>query len=164
MLNSKIQLSLNNQVNAEFYSAYLYLSMAAYFEAQGLKGMSHWMKRQAEEEISHGMKIFNYIYDRGGRVTLTQIETPPSNWKSPLEVFQESFKHETHVTKLIHDLVKLAQKENDIATESFLDWFVQEQVEEEASVATIIDQLLLTQENGASILFIDKHLGERKND
>ncbi len=132
MIGKKMLDALNEQINAELYSAYLYQAMAAHFEAGNLKGFAHWMDLQAKEEQAHARKMYEFLVDRGGRVALKAIAAPPAEWKSPLAIFEESYAHEQKVTGLIHKLVDLARAENDHAAEVFLAWFVTEQVEEEA--------------------------------
>src|SRR3990170_7924667 len=127
MLNPKIQDALNRQINAELFSSYLYLSMSACFEAEGLKGMAHWMRLQAGEENAHAMRIFDFVNDRSGRVTLTAIEAPKTEWKSPLEAFEDAYKHELKITGLINDLMNLVAIERDGAGHDFLEWFCREQ-------------------------------------
>lgn len=162
MLNNKILQDLNKQINAEIYSAYLYLSMASYFENANLKGFANWMKVQAKEEMNHAMKFYAYVNDRGDRVTLTGIANPPVEWSSPLKVFEEVYKHEQHVTSLIHNLLKSATADNDYATMEFLQWFVKEQVEEEASADEIRQKLKMIGESTGSLLMIDKQLAKRE--
>ena len=133
-MKEKVLKELNDQMNREMFSSYLYLSMAAYFEAEGLGGFSAWMEEQAKEEWFHAMKFYNFIHERNGRVALQAIKEPKFEWKSPLDVFKEAYKHEQFITGHINDLVNLAIKEKDHATQIFLQWFVTEQVEEESSV------------------------------
>jgi len=152
---------LNRQVNAELYSSYLYLSMAAYFESINLKGFANWMKIQAQEEVTHAMKFFDYINERGGRVTLDTIKKPPAEWKSPLDVFETTYKHEVNVTKMINSLVDLAIREKDHATYNMLQWFVAEQVEEEASADAIRQQLKFIGKDGRGLLMLDRELSRR---
>jgi len=161
MLNPEIQDAFNKQINAELYSAYLYLSMAAHFEAQSLVGMAHWMRIQAQEEVGHAMRFFDFIHDRDGRVTLTEIASPKTTWSSPLEVFQDAYEHEQKVTGLINGLSNLAANSKDHAAHNFLEWFVNEQVEEENTVRTIVDQLKLVGENGVGQVIMDGRLGQR---
>lgn len=161
MISAKIQKALNEQINKELYSAYLYLSMAAYFQNTGLEGFSRWMRLQAEEEREHALKIFDYVFDRGGTVKLAAIEAPPARWASPLAVFKEVFKHETFVTKSINTLVDLAAGERDHATSSFLKWFVDEQVEEEAGAGTIVNRLEMAEKAPGAMLMLDRALGAR---
>jgi len=141
MIKKKIENALNKQTNAEMYSSYLYLSMSAFFESANLKGFAHWMRIQAQEELVHALKFFDYVHGRGGTVTLTAIDAPPIKWQSPLAVFDHVFEHEQKVTGLINDLVDLAISENDHATHNFLQWFVAEQVEEESSADEIVHKL-----------------------
>ena len=161
MLSERMLNALNRQVNAELYSSYLYLSMAAYFESINLKGFANWMRVQAQEELTHAMRFFDYINERGGVVKLAAIEQPPTEWKSPLDVFEATYKHEVKVTGMINSLVNLAMKEKDHATYNMLQWFVAEQVEEEASADEIRQQLKLIGKDGRGILMLDRELGQR---
>ena len=161
MLGKKMQEALNGQVNAELYSAYLYLSMAAYFELTNLAGLANWMRVQTQEEQFHAIKLFNYILERGGKVTLDVIEAPPTEWDCPLSVFKSGFAHEQKVTSLINDLVYLAREEKDNASEIFLQWFVNEQVEEEDNASTIVGQLELIKDSPQGLFLLDKELGQR---
>ncbi len=162
MLSSKMEDTLNNQINAELYSAYVYLAMSAYFEGRDLQGMAAWMRAQAQEEAAHAMKIFGYIAERGGSVKLAAIEGPPTSWDSPLAVFENAYKHEQHVTSLIHKLVDLAIGEKDHATKNMLDWFVDEQVEEEASANAIVQKLKMIGDHTPGLLMLDRELGQRQ--
>jgi ferritin len=161
MISDKMADALNEQVNAELYSAYLYLSMESYFKSQNLNGFANWMLVQTQEEISHAMKIYNFIDERGGRVLLKAIEGPPTEWDSALAVFKETYTHEQKVTSLINNLVDLAIKENDHATNSFLQWFVNEQVEEEASADEIVQQLKMMENAPGGMFMLDRELGQR---
>lgn len=161
MLNPQIQDALNKQINAEFHSAYLYLSMSAYFEARSLAGMANWMRIQAQEELGHAMKFFNFINDRDGRVSLTEIEGPKTEWGSALEAFQDAYAHEQKITGMINDLSNLATSAKDHAAHNFLEWFVAEQVEEENTVRTIVDQLELVGADGVGQFILDRELGQR---
>jgi ferritin len=161
MLSKKMQAALNNQCNAEMYSAYLYLSMSAYFQSISLGGFANWMRAQAQEEMTHAMKFYDYVNERGGRVTLTAIEAPPTEWKSILDVFENTLSHEQKVTGLINDLMNLALKEKDHASQIFLQWFVSEQVEEEDSVDEIVQKLKLIGDAGGGIFMLDRELGQR---
>lgn len=161
MINKKVEDAVNSQINAEQYSAYLYLSMSAYFQNKGLKGFAHWMEIQAAEEFAHSRKFYRYLFDRGGRVMLKAIDGPPTEWKSPEHVFEEIYKHEQKVTGLINDLVNLAIAEKDHATNNMLQWFVAEQVEEEASALEILDELKLIGNDGNGLLMKDRELGLR---
>ncbi len=161
MLKPKMQEALNEQVNAEFFSAYLYLSMSAHFESKGLPGMAHWMRMQFEEEQIHALKIYDFINERNGTVILTEIEAPKTQWGSVLEVFEYTYEHEQKVTGLINNLVSLAYEEKDHATASFLQWFVDEQVEEESNASQIVDQLKMVGEDGAALFLLDAQLAQR---
>jgi ferritin len=161
MLNEKMGKALNDQINAEFYSSYLYLSMAAYFESINLKGFANWMRVQAQEEDFHAKKLFGFVADRSGRVLLQAIKAPPHDWGSPLAVFEAAYKHECHVTDLINKLVDLSVKLSDHATNNFLQWFVGEQVEEEANADAIIQQLKLIGNDGHGLFMIDRELATR---
>jgi ferritin len=161
MLSPKLQDAFNKQINAELYSSYLYLSMAAYFESKDLKGMAHWMDIQASEEKAHAMRIFNWVNDRSGRVTLTQIEAPKTEWKSPLEAFEDAYKHEIKITGMINELFTLVAIEKDGAGHDFLEWFCREQVEEEANAQLIVAQLKLVGDNGLGLYLLDQELGKR---
>ncbi len=161
MLNPQVQEALNAQVNAELYSWYLYLSMAAYFEAESLPGFAHWMRIQAGEEMAHAMKFYDFIVARNGRVTLKPIDGPATTWASPLVVFEEAYKHEQKVTGLIHKIADLALKEADHATHSFLKWFVDEQVEEEASADRIVQDLRRAEGSAVALLMLDREMAQR---
>ena len=161
MIDQKIEEALNGQLNAELYSAYLYLSMSGYFESLGLSGMANWMRVQWREEVSHAMKFIDNIYVRGGRVLLTAIDAPPTEWSSPIDAFKDTASHEHKVTGLINDLVNLAEDQNDHATKNFLMWFVNEQVEEEASAADILQKLKLVGGTGEGLLMINNELAHR---
>ena len=162
MLSPAVQDAMNQQVNAELYSAYLYLSMAADFEAGNLHGMAHWMQIQAKEEAGHALKFFKYISERGGRVALTSIAAPPTKWDSPQVVFEEVYKHECHVSSLINKLMELAGAEKDYASGVFLQWFVNEQVEEEANASEILHQLKMIGDSKQGLFMLDRHLAQRQ--
>jgi ferritin len=161
MLSETMGKALNDQVNAEYYSAYLYLSMAAYFESMNLGGFANWMRVQTQEELAHGTIIFNYINQRGGRVTLTAIGAPKTEWESPRAVFEDAYAHEQKVTGLINRLVDLAIKESDHATNAFLQWFVTEQVEEEMNASGIANQLKVAGDSSNALFMIDRELAAR---
>ncbi len=161
MIGKKMQDALNEQVNAEFYSAYLYLSMAAYFESTNLPGFATWMRAQTQEELIHTMKIYDYVNERGGRVTLKSIAEPPSEWKSPLAAFEAAYGHEQKVTGLINGLVNLAVEEKDNAANTFLQWFVDEQVEEEESAETVVNKLKLAADASDGMNMLDNEMGQR---
>lgn len=161
MMKKTIEDALNKQINAEFYSSYLYLSMSAYFESVDLKGFAKWMNAQAQEEVIHGMKMYNFILERDGKVKLEGIEGPQIEWNSPLAAFEHTYAHEQKVTGLINDLVDLALEERDHATKNFLDWFVDEQVEEEASTGGVLKQLKFVGKDGHGLLMLDREMGQR---
>jgi ferritin len=161
MLNKRLETELNKQVNAEFYSAYLYLSMSAYLADSNLNGFSNWMKIQFEEEQAHAMKFYQFILDRSGKVTLDKIEAPKTEWNGVIDVFEEVLKHEQHVTALINNLIEIAYEEKDHATVAELQWFVTEQVEEEATVSDILDQLKMIEGKGAGLFMLDREMKQR---
>lgn len=161
MISKKMENALNEHLNAELYSAYLYMSMGAYFKSINLDGFANWMRIQVLEELGHVDKFYNYLCDRGGRVILESIDKPPSKWDSPLNAFEDTYKHECHVSGLINKLVQVARDENDNATYNFLQWFIEEQVEEEATAESIMNQLKLVGDNGMAILMFDRELGQR---
>jgi len=161
MLSKKLEQALNAQINAELWSSYLYLSMSAYFAKEGKSGFANWFRVQALEEKDHAMKIFDYIITRNGEVDLQAIKDVPKSWKTPLEVFEAALTHEQVVTDMINKLVALAKEENDYATESMLKWFVDEQVEEEATAIEYIDALKMIKDNGFGIYTLDKELKGR---
>jgi len=162
MLNKALQDIMNDQIKHELYSSYLYLSMAAYFEGNNLLGSAHWMRVQAEEEKGHALKFFDFIYDRGGRVTLQAIDAPPADFKSALDVFQSALAHEQKVTGLINAIYALAVQEKDYASQSFLKWFVDEQVEEEKSASLVVEQLKMVGDHKGTLFMLDKELGKRE--
>ena len=161
MLTKKMEQAFNSQINAELYSAYLYLSMAGYFEGNDLPGFANWMRIQVQEEQFHAMKMYDYVLERGGTVVLSGIDAPPAEWESPLDVFNATLEHEQKVTGLINDLVYLARDEKDNASEIFLQWFVKEQVEEEDSASTITGQLKLIEGSPQALFLFDRELGQR---
>jgi ferritin len=161
MLKESLEDALNEQINAEFYSSYLYLSMAAYYEDEGLPGFASWMRAQAEEERAHAMRIYDFVIDRDGSVTLDDIAGPPTEWSGPADAFEAAYEHEVEISEQINDLVALAREENDNATENMLDWFVAEQVEEEATAQAILDKLRHVGDDGPGLLMIDQELGQR---
>lgn len=162
MSNAKMFKALNEQVKFEYYSSYMYLSMSAFFADTGLTGCSRWMRAQADEELLHVDKFFDYILSRGGKVTLQSIEAPPATWKNALDVFQAGLKHEQFVTGRINTLMELALSCKDYATHAFLQWFVIEQVEEEENFTNIVNQLKLIKGEGQGLLLIDRELGTRQ--
>ena len=161
MISKTMEKALNEQINAEMYSAYLYLSMESYFRSLNLSGFANWMRVQMQEETAHAMKIYGYVDARGGRIVLKSIAEPQAEWKSPLAVFEATYKHEQKVTGLINDLVNLAIKEKDHATSAFLQWFVSEQVEEEASADKIVQQMRMIGDAPGGLFMLDRELGQR---
>jgi ferritin len=161
MISEKMRQALNGQINAELYSSYLYLSMSTWFHSLGLPGCANWMRVQAQEELVHAMKIYDFINGRRGRVELQAIEAPPAEWDSPLAAFQATFQHEQKVTGLINSLVSMALAEHDHATNIFLQWFVTEQVEEEASASDVAQKLKRVGQEGSGLLMIDRELAAR---
>lgn len=161
MIGKRIQDVMNEQIKHETFSAYLYYSMAAYFHSKSLDGMAQWMKAQAQEELAHALRFFNHINDRGGRIELQAIEKPQLEWESPIAAFKAALQHEEFITGKINDLAKIADEENDRAASIMLQWFVTEQVEEEASVTAVIDMLKLVSDSGHGVLMADRELGTR---
>jgi ferritin len=161
MIHKKMEKAINDQINAELYSAYLYFSMAAYCDSINLKGFSNWMRVQTMEEETHIKKFYDYLSSRGGRVLLSKIAAPPSEWDSPLAVFEHVLEHEQMVTGRINDLVDLSVKLKDHATNSFLKWYVDEQVEEEESADGVIQSLKLNENNPGGLFMLDKELAQR---
>ncbi|UZP68515.1 ferritin [Desulfovibrio mangrovi] len=161
MLSDAMNKALNDQVKWEMYSSYLYLSMSAYFADLGMAGFAHWMRTQAQEELFHAMKFYDYINERGGRVQLQPIEAPQHTWKNTIDVFEETLKHEQHVTARINNLANLALDERDHATSIFLQWFISEQVEEEDSVKDVLGKLRMINGEGQGMLMLNNELGTR---
>jgi len=164
MLSKKMLDEMNIQIQEELYSAYLYLSMVAHFEAANLPGFAHWMRLQAEEEREHAMKFFDQIIDRGGKVTLLAIDKPAADFGTPLSVFEQTLAHEQHVTARIHKLYDIAVADKDYASQVFLNWFVSEQVEEEKNASGILETLKLIGEKSNAIYQLDHQLGKREED
>jgi len=160
-MDEKMVKAINDQINAELYSSYLYFSMAAYLDSINLKGCSHWMMAQMMEEQAHTKKFYDFLTARGGRVELAEIKTPPSDWESPLAVFENVLEHEQTVTGLINGLVDLALELKDHATNSFLQWYVDEQVEEEETADGILQNFKLNVDNPGGLFMIDKELAQR---
>jgi len=162
VIKEKVQKAINKHINAELYSSYLYLAMAAHFASQNWNGIAHWLKVQSKEEYGHAMKLYEYVLERGGTVALTDIGAPKSEWKSVLDAFKEVYGHELKITGLINDLVKIARDESDTATEIALQWFVNEQVEEEANASLLVEQLKRIGDSANGLFMFDHELGERK--
>lgn len=161
MISAKMLKTLNKHLNEEMFSSYLYLSMSAYFETKNLKGFANWMRLQSQEEYMHAMKFYSYIIQVGGNVTLAQINAPKTSWKNHMEVFKETLEHEKYITELINKLVDLAIQEKDHATNNFLQWFVNEQVEEVATAEDIVNKLEMIGDNKNGLFLIDRELGAR---
>lgn len=161
MLKGPVEKALNDQINAELYSAYLYLAMSAWAQDRDFAGAGHWFKLQAQEELMHAGKLFDYIHDRGGRASLATIEAPKTGWPSLVAVYTQTFEHEQSVTELINNLVTVAKDNGDHLTDNMLQWFVAEQVEEEATVSELLGKLKLVGDNGAGLFMIDNELGQR---
>ncbi len=161
MLKKTIEEALNKQVNRELYSSYLYRAMTVYANSINMKGSGHWLALQSDEEYMHAMKILTYIEEAGGEVKLLPIEAPKTPWKTLGEVFSEVYEHEQKVTKMIHDLVELAGKEKDFATLNMLQWFVAEQVEEEANASEIVEKIKQVGDVIGHLFYLDKELGKR---
>jgi ferritin len=161
MLSKKIQKAIEEQINAELWSAYMYLSMSAYFERQNLPGFANWMKVQWQEEITHAIKFFDFVHQRSGQIYLKPIAAVPSEWKNAIEVFAETLKHEQYVTSLINNLANIALLEKDHATHNLLQWYIAEQVEEESNADKILGQLKILGDNGYGLLMLDRELATR---
>lgn len=161
-LSARLQESFNNQINAELSSAYLYLSMAAYFEDKNLPGFSNWMRKQNEEETAHAMRFFDYVHDRGGRAALQAIEQPEADFRSPLDVMERTLSHERKVTALINRMYQLAIEESDYAAQVMLHELINEQVEEEKSAEELVEHLRLIDGDGSGLLLLDARLAQRE--
>jgi ferritin len=162
MLKPNVAEAINRQIHAELYSAYLYLSMAACLQSRNLAGMAHWLRVQAREELGHAMKFYDHVLERGGTVVLGALEAPPANWESPLAAFEDAYQHECHITSRIHKLADLAAEEKDYALSVLLNWFVKEQVEEEATALAIVEKLRMVAGSNSGLLMLDHHLGQRQ--
>lgn len=161
MINENVSKVLIEQINNEFYSAYLYLSMSAHFSDVGLLGFANWMRVQTQEELAHAMFIYDFLINRGEKVTLGNIAAAPSDWGSPLSVIEAALKHEVHITGLINNIAAVAEQHNDRATMSFMNWFIDEQVEEEANAQDIIAKLKLIGDDKSALYLLDKDLATR---
>jgi ferritin len=161
MISEKIQNAINDQIKAEFDSFYLYLAMAAFCESINFKGFAAWFRMQAEEEKEHAYKFYNYVIDRGGRVILKGLETPPAQFNSMQDVFQQTLDHERVVTGRINHIYQMAVEEKDFATQEHLNWFVKEQVEEEASATEMLEQIKMTEGRLGNLMYLDRHAGKR---
>ncbi len=161
MIKDNVVSALNKQINEEIYSAYLYASMRSYFEKLNLKGFANWLRIQVQEELFHARKFENYIYERGGEVEWYEIKKPTKTWKSPVDAFEAVYKHECYITECINKLAETAEKEGDRSARMFLDWFINEQVEEEANADEILQKLRMVKDAPGGIYWIDKELGQR---
>lgn len=155
---------MNEQIKNELFSAYLYLAMAAYFETKNLGGFAHWMRIQSQEEVEHAMKFFNFINDRGGKVTLMAIDQPKVEWKSALDAFNDAYAHEQLVTSMINHVYEVALTEKDYPAQVMLQWFINEQVEEEKNASEIVEHLKMIEERGTAMLMLDRQLAQREED
>lgn len=160
-MDKAIQDALNEQINAELHSAYIYLAMSAHFAEQNLDGFAHWMRQQAGEELGHAMKLFDYVLERGGHVDLTAVAGPAKKFSTPLKIFETALAHEKKISGMIHALYDLARKKGDYATENHLNWFVTEQVEEEDNAGRAVERLRLAGDSTAALLMLDRQFGER---
>ena len=161
MISQKVQKAINDQINAELWSAYMYLSMSAYFQNQGYAGFANWMRIQFEEEKMHALKFFDYVNERGGKVELQPITAVPVLWKDSIDAFRETYEHEQKVTALINGIMDVAIEEKDYATQSFLKWFIDEQVEEEAAASDILSRMEMINGNGNGLYMLDRELMTR---
>jgi ferritin len=162
MLSTSLEQAINDQIKNELFSGYLYLSMSAYLEANNMPGSARWMRLQSQEEVSHAMKLFDYLNDRGNQVVLQAIDQPASEFESVLDIFEKALAHEQKVTALINGLYELAVEENDYPTQIELQWFITEQVEEEKSAGEIVEQLKVIGDHGPSLIMLDRQLGARE--
>jgi ferritin len=160
-MNDRIQAAFNEQINEELFSSYVYLAMSAHLETMNLEGFTSWMRLQAQEELGHAMRLFDHINRRGGRVALKAIGEPPSDFGTPLQVFEKALSHEQHITACIGALYKVAQEENDYAAQVELQWFINEQVEEEENTGRVVEQLRMAGDNKGALLMLDRELGQR---
>lgn len=162
MIKKRMQEAINEQINEEISSAYIYLAIASSFYDQNFDGFAKWMRAQAQEEVEHAMRLFEFLVERGGRVILESVEKPNTTWNSPLEAFKDAYEHEQYITDSINELYDLAKEEDDKATMNMLQWFIEEQVEEEASIDSIIQKIKMVKDSPAALLKLDEKLGERK--
>ena len=160
-MDKDVQDAINEQIKNELFSGYMYLSMSAHFENENLPGFAHWMRLQAEEELAHAMRLFDYVNRRGGRVALQAVDQPPVEFGSPLSVFEKALEHERFVTSLIHKLYELAAEKGDWATQQELQWFIAEQVEEEDNAGRSVDQLRMAGDDSAALLMLDQQFAAR---
>jgi ferritin len=161
MISEKIQKGINDQIKAEFDSFYIYLAMAAYCEALNFKGFASWFRKQAEEEKGHAFRLYDYLVDRGGRVMLRGLDTPQAEFQSMQDCFQQTLDHERYVTNRINQIYEMAVDEKDFATQEMLNWFVKEQVEEEAAATEILERIKMVEGRAGSLIYLDRHAGKR---
>jgi ferritin len=164
VLSKAVQDAMNEQIKNELFSAYQYLSMAAYCESENLPGFARWMRAQAREELQHAMKFYDFVLERNGRVALQAVDAPLGEFGSPLEVFEKALEHEQKVTAMINDLYGLAAGENDYASQTFLQWFVTEQVEEEKNAGDVVETLKMVGDSREALFLLDRELGLRRED
>ena len=164
MYSKRVMELMNDQIKHELYSAYLYLSMSAYFEGESLPGFAHWMRLQAAEEQEHAMKFYDFIYERGGRVVLQAIDQPPAEFESLREVFKQTLEHEKKVTGLIEAIYAAAVEDKDYASQTFLNWFIDEQVEEEKNATDLLETLRMVGDKGSALIMFDRELGRRSGE
>jgi ferritin len=163
-ITAKMEGAVNAQMNEEMYSEYIYLAMSGYFESQNLKGFAHWMRKQAGEEREHAMRFYNFLFDRDGTAVFSAMKKPQATWSSPLAAFEAAYKHEQYITAKINDLCMLAEKEGDLATKTMLNWFIDEQVEEEAAAKEIVDKLKMVGKSANGLMMLDQALSKRGSD
>lgn len=163
-ISSKVAKAFNNQINAELHASYIYLAISGYFESLSLRGFAQWMRTQAQEEIEHAMKFYNHLVERDARVELGAIDKPPRDWKSVLDAAKAAYTHEQKVTKMIHDLAVLTDKEQDFAANNLVQWFVDEQVEEEQQTREMVKNIEYVGKSNSGLLMLDKKYGKRKED
>jgi ferritin len=161
MLSKTIAEALNKQMNNEFFNARIYLSMATYFYSINFDGAAHWMEKQAEEETEHAMRLYEYLNEHGERIIIESLPAPPTEWASPLAAYEDAYKHECEITAVFNQLTELAQKEKDYATQIALQWFVTEQVEEEASMDSVVQKFKMAGNSRGALMMIDRKLAER---
>jgi ferritin len=164
MLKKTVLKALNDQINAELFSAYMYLGMSAWCEDRNLPGFAGWMRKQFEEEQKHALKIFDYVLEQNDAVSLAAIAQPPAVYKSLQEIWEETYAHEQHVTSLIHKVYALAVKEQDFATQALMQWYVTEQIEEEHQANSILEQVKMVGTNSSAVFFLDRHVGKTRDD
>jgi ferritin len=160
-MNERVEKGFNEQINEELYSAYIYLAMSAHFESMNLEGFASWMKHQAEEEVEHAMRLFTHINRRGGRVVLKAIGEPDLDYGTPLDAFEKALAHEQHITGTINALYKVATEEDDYPAQLELQWFIDEQVEEEENAGRVVELLRMAGDNKGALLMLDRELGKR---